>query len=149
MGGDGSTIYQGRCACGAVKASIAAEPVVVRQCWCRQCQQVAGGGPTHNVLFPTDAVTLHGETGTHDYQAASGNILTHEFCAACGTPVLARSSARPHFRVFRLGFLDADHGLAPSVAIWTQDAPDWAVIDPRLEQVRQQPAPPPPPSTEA
>ena len=37
----------------------------------------------------------------------------------------------------------------PTVAIWTQDAPDWAVIDPRLEQVRQQPAPPPPPSTKA
>jgi hypothetical protein len=141
--------YRGSCACGAVTATISAEPVVVRQCWCRQCQQVAGGGPTHNVLFPTDAVTMSGPTAQHAYMAASGNTLTHEFCAECGTPVLARSSARPHFRVFRLGFLDAGHGLSPSVAIWTDDAPDWAVIDPRLEQVRQQPAPPPDPSTKA
>jgi hypothetical protein len=92
---------------------------------------------------------MSGPTAQHSYVAASGNTLTHEFCAECGTPVLARSSARPQLRVFRLGFLDAGHGLSPSVAIWTDDAPDWAVIDPRLEHVRQQPAPPPEPSTKA
>jgi hypothetical protein len=46
--------------------------------------------------------------------------------------------------VIRLGLLDADHGLEPAMAIWTDDAPDWAVIDPALERHERQPPTPNP-----
>ena len=118
--------YRGQCQCGAVTASITAEPVAVRQCWCRQCQQVAGGAATNNAIFPTDAVTLTGAPATHSYAAASGNVLTHSYCADCGTPVMAQSNARPQFRTFRLGFLDPGHGLAPQAAIWR---PRWHKLE--------------------
>jgi hypothetical protein len=135
--------YTGRCNCGAVTVTIAAEPVGTRQCWCRQCQKVAGGGPTHNAMFPTEAVTIKGARAEHAYVAASGNKLTHEYCPQCGTPVLGRSSARPHLRTIRFGLLDEGHGLRPDVAIWTDEAPEWATIDPRMESwPRQPPAPP-------
>jgi hypothetical protein len=74
--------------------------------------------------------------------AASGNTISQAFCASCGTPVLGMSSARPHFRTFRLGFLDAGHDLRPQMAIWLEDAPAWAVIDPALERFERQPPPP-------
>jgi hypothetical protein len=135
--------YSGRCACGAVVAQIGGEPVATRQCWCRQCQQAAAGGPTHNAMFKTDDVALTGALATHDYIAASGNTLTHSFCPACGTQVMAQSDARPQFRTLRLGFLDESHGLKPQMAIWTEEAPSWAAIDPALEQYTQQPPPPP------
>lgn len=135
--------YTGGCACGSVTLSIAGEPVGTRQCWCRQCQQIAGGGPTHNAIFRTADVTIAGEVRSHGYVAASGNTLTQWFCPACGTPVYAQSSARPQFRTVRFGTLNLPHGLKPQVAIWTDDAPDWAVIDPALEQFPQQPPPPP------
>lgn len=135
--------YTGRCACGSVTLSIAGEPVGTRQCWCRQCQQIAGGGPTHNAIFRTEDVTIAGEARSHGYVAASGNTLTQWFCPACGTPVYAQSSARPQFRTIRFGTLDLPHDPKPQVAIWTDDAPAWAVIDPALEQFPQQPPPPP------
>jgi hypothetical protein len=135
--------YTGRCACGSVTLSIAGEPVGTRQCWCRQCQQIAGGGPTHNAIFRTEDVTIAGAVKSHGYVAASGNTLTQWFCPACGTPVYAQSSARPQFRTIRFGTLDLPHDLKPQVAIWTDDAPAWAVIDPTLEQFPQQPPPPP------
>lgn len=136
--------YSGRCGCGAVKARISGTPVATRQCWCRQCQQVAAGGPTHNAMFATADVAISGALATHDYVAASGNTLTHSYCAQCGTPVMAQSSARPQFRTIRLGFLDEGHGLRPQMAIWIEEAPAWAAIDPALEQFpRQPPAPPP------
>ncbi|MET1756031.1 GFA family protein [Novosphingobium sp. RD2P27] len=137
--------YTARCTCGAVTATIDAEPVTTRQCWCRQCQQIAAGGPTNNAMFPADAIDIVGERAESSYTAASGNTLTHEFCPRCGTHVLGRSSARPQFRTIRLGFLDEGHGLSPAIAIWTEEAPEWAVIDPAMEQRPQQPPPASPP----
>ena len=135
--------YTGRCACGKVTLAISGEPIGTRQCWCRQCQQVAGGGPTHNAIFKADEVRLAGEIASNGWLAASGNTLTNWFCPSCGTPVYCQSSARPHLKTVRIGMLDAGHGLRPQMAIWTDDAPDWALIDPQLERFpRQPPAPP-------
>lgn len=138
--------YTGRCGCGSVTLSVSGEPVGTRQCWCRQCQQVAGGGPTHNAIFRTEDVTIEGEVRPHAYVAASGNAMTQWFCPSCGSPVYAQSSARPQFRTVRFGMLDEPHGLRPQVAIWTEDAPNWAMIDPAIERFPRQPPPPPDPS---
>lgn len=134
--------YTGRCACGTVTASIEGEPLAVRECWCRQCQQIAAGGPTVNATFPTEAIAVTGTLGTHEFTAASGNTLTQFFCPQCGTPVMGRSSGRPHLSSVRFGFLDQGHGLKPQAAIWAEDMPDWASLDPSLERFGQQ-APPP------
>jgi hypothetical protein len=134
--------YHGRCQCGAVCGEIRGEPMAVRQCWCRQCQQLAGGGPTHNAMFRTDDVALSGELSTFAYMAASGNTITQSYCGACGTPVMAQSSARPQFRTIRLGFLEAENSLRPQMAIWTEEAPCWAQIDPEIRQYPHQPPPP-------
>jgi hypothetical protein len=45
---------------------------------------------------------------------------------------------------FRLGFLDEGHGLAPTVAIWTEEMPQWAKVDPEMESWPRQPPPPVP-----
>jgi hypothetical protein len=137
-----SAPYQARCQCGAVQATIAGEPVATRQCWCRQCQQLAAGGPTYNAMFHTADVALTGPLATHEYIAASGNNLTQSRCAECGTPVMGQSSARPQFRTIRLGFLEPGHGITPAMAIWTAEAPPYAVIDPALESHACQPPAP-------
>ncbi|UYY58106.1 GFA family protein [Sphingomonas sp. S2-65] len=136
-------VYHGRCQCGAVRAEIRGEPAAVRECWCRQCQQLAAGGPTRNAMFRTEDVELSGELSTFAYVAASGNTLLQSYCGVCGTPVMAQSSARPQFRTIRLGFLDVLGSVRPTMAIWTEEAPYWALIDPDLEQHTRQPPPPP------
>ena len=93
-------------------------------------------------MFLAEAVLLQGQLATNSYVADSGNTLTHEFCPKCGTHVHSHSSARPHIRTFRFGFLDEGHGLKPEMIIWTSQAPDWAVLDPSLEQVAGQPPAP-------
>lgn len=142
--------YTGRCACGAVTLEIAGEPMATRQCWCRQCQKIAAGGPTNNAMFKTADVTVTGPLASAHWIAASGNRLTFSFCPSCGTQAYAQSSARMHLMTVRLGMIDEPHGLRPQVAIWTDDAPAWAHIDPTLERWPQQPpapaAPAPAPS---
>lgn len=135
--------YTGRCNCGAVSATIEAEPIATRQCWCRQCQKAAAGGATNNAIFPVEAVSLTGEVTQWGYVADSGNTLTQSFCAQCGGAVHAQSSARPQLMTFRIGFLDEPHGLRPEAAIWTDEAPAWAQIDPALPSFPRQPPPPP------
>jgi len=135
--------YTGQCLCGAVKLSINANAVAVRQCWCRQCQTLAAGGPTNNAIFPAEAVAITGELGASSWAAASGNTLTFHFCKACGTQIYGQSSARMHLKTTRIGVIDQPHDLRPTAAIWLDDAPDWAIVDPQLEQFAQQPPPPP------
>lgn len=134
--------YTGRCACGAVTARIEGEPARVGQCWCRQCRKSAGGGPTSNAIFPASAIALEGKLSRHSYRAQSGNTVHHDFCPNCGATVLGATEARPDFLGIRLGFLDEGHALRPATAIWLDEAPEWAVIDPALEPHRRQPPAP-------
>ncbi len=141
--------YTGRCACGRVTLAIAGEPIQTRQCWCRQCQQIATGGPTHNAVFPAEAVVITGELAGNSYIAASGNTLTAWFCPSCGTQIFGQTTARMHLRTVRFGAIDEPHGLRPQMAIWTDDAPAWAVFDPAMERFPRQPPPPPAPPSSA
>jgi hypothetical protein len=137
--------YHGACACGAASAVIDAEPLFVRQCWCRQCQKIASGGATTNALFAVSAIAMSGELSWHKYPAASGNTVEQGFCATCGTAIVACNSGRPGFNVVRLGFLDDAGDLMPTAAIWTDEAPKWTTIDPALERHGRQPPPLSPP----
>jgi len=136
--------YTGRCACGAVRLRIDAQPLATRQCWCRQCQTIAAGSATNNAIFPADAVHIDGALAASAWTAASGNTLTFHFCPACGAQVYAQSSARPTMKTVRFGVIDQPHDLAPRMVIWTGDAPQWAVFDPALEQFAGQPPAPAP-----
>ena len=138
--------FSGRCACGQITLAISGKPISTRQCWCRQCQQIAAGGPTNNAIFKADEVAIAGTLAAATWPAASGNTLTFHFCPSCGSQIYGQSSARPHLKTVRFGALDEPHGLKPEIAIWTDEAPTWAKIDPAMEQWPQQPPAPPTPA---
>lgn len=96
----------------------------------------------HNVFFPADALSTTGDIATHRYVADSGNEMWFSFCPQCGTQLFAGSAARPHLRAVRFGAIDFPNDLRPMMAIWTSRAPQWAVLDPALEQYETQPPPP-------
>jgi len=131
----------GRCLCGAVTFKLAAEPMTTRVCWCRDCQHLAANG-TVNMMVPTEALSVSGVLSEHIKKADSGNDLTRQFCPVCGTHLFAKSSARPQFRVVRVGNLDEPSSIQPDMNIWVSSAPAWACPDPELERVEHQPAPP-------
>lgn len=138
--------FTGRCACGGITLTIAGEPLGTRQCWCRQCQKIATGGASHNAIFRSEEVKIAGSLASSTWAAASGNTLTFWFCPSCGTQIYGQSSARPHLKTVRLGAIDEPHGLVPHAAIWVEEAPAWARIDPDMEQWPRQPPPPPTPA---
>src|SRR5215470_9953070 len=79
--------FTGGCACGAVRYTCSAEPLMMANCHCRDCQR-AGGAPYAAVLLvPKAAVTFTGEIKFHQVQADSGNMASRGFCPACGSPL--------------------------------------------------------------
>ncbi len=136
--------HTGRCLCGQVTFSIAAEPLGARACWCRDCQYIASGSPTVNVLFPEAAVQYTGDIVTLRMVADSGNTVERGFCPKCGTQLYSRTvePAGMPMRV-RAGTLDNPGLQPPQGYIWVESAPAWAYFDPALPQLIKGPASPP------
>lgn len=125
--------HTGQCLCGQVHFSIDAEPLGARACWCRDCQRIASGSATVNVLFPEDAVSFQGEMGRFRMVADSGNEVERGFCTGCGAQIYSRT-IRPSGLPIRIraGVLDNPELIAPTAIIWAESAPSWATLDPGL-----------------
>lgn len=125
----------GKCLCGQVRFTIEAEPLGARMCWCRDCQYIASGSPTVNVLFPEEAVRYEGEMGTFRMTADSGNTVERGFCTTCGAQMYSKTIEPSGLPVrVRAGTLDDPELIAPQAVIWAESAPNWAVLDPGLPQ---------------
>jgi len=138
----------GRCLCGNVTYRLAADPVVSRICWCRDCQHISSNG-TVNAIFPTESIEISGVPVEYTSAGDSGNHVTRRFCARCGSHLFADSTGRPGLTVVRLGTLDDPSSIKPSANIWGASAPSWACLDGALERVERQPLPPKPPANAA
>lgn len=79
--------HNGQCLCGQVRFTIDAEPQGARMCWCRDCQRIASGSATVNVLFDEAAVHYEGAVATFDMVADSGNRVERVDRRAKRTPL--------------------------------------------------------------
>jgi hypothetical protein len=138
---EGAMSIKGGCLCGKVRFEISAAPIAMRLCWCRDCQYLAAGSATVNVVFPSEAVSVTGELTDFVNVADSGNRMHRRFCPTCGTPVFSAAESRPHLLIVRNGALDDRELLKPGATIWTESAPEWAWIDEALPQHAGQPPP--------
>ncbi len=128
--------------CGQVRYRLTAEPVACRICWCRDCQHLAANG-TVNILVPSDAIEVNGQTSAYLRTADSGHQVTRRFCPTCGTQLFADTTSRAGLTVVRVGTLDEPSAVQPSGNIWCASAPAWACVDPALTRDEGPPAPQP------
>lgn len=128
----------GQCRCGAIRYTLDADPLVVRQCWCRDCQYWAAGNATVNLVVPRAALHVHGTPRTWQSTADSGHHMTRSFCGDCGTPMFSSAAENLEALVVRAGTLDNIDSVRPQGIIWTDSAPAWAVHDPQLPQAKRQ-----------
>ncbi len=126
-------VHTGRCLCGQVRFTIDAEPQGARMCWCRDCQRIASGSATVNVLFPEEAVRYEGGMTTLRLVADSGNTVERGFCPKCGAQMYSKTVEPPGLPMrVRAGTLDDPELMAPTAIIWAASAPSWAPLDPDL-----------------
>ena len=119
--------HEGGCFCGAVRFTIAGEPQAARFCWCRDCQRIASGMATVNVLFDEEAVVYSGEMTRITRVADSGNTVERGFCMVCGSQMYSRTTQGPKLPIrVRAGTLDDPEICPPTTIIWGTSAPSWA-----------------------
>ncbi len=137
--------HAGQCLCGGVRVMIDADPVGARMCWCRDCQRIASGSPTVNVLFPEEAIQFEGSMTTIELIADSGNTVERGFCSICGSQLYSATTKPPGLPVrIRSGILNNPELVAPQAIIWASRAPSWALLDPNLPHFPEGPPAPPP-----
>jgi len=126
------TVYQGGCACGAIRYKSEAEPIFSFHCQCRQCQQATGTGHASAFIMPADRVRITGEIAFFERTASNGHIVAQGFCATCGSPVLNRNSGYPDNVYIHAGSLDDPSLFKPERVIFRADAQPWDMMDPAL-----------------
>lgn len=134
-------MIEGGCRCGAIRYHLDAEPLAVRQCWCRDCQYWACGSASVNLVVRRDALHVHGVPLHYGSLADSGNHMRRTFCGTCGSALFSESRENLDYLVVRAGSLDHPGAFAPQAVIWTDSAPAWAAIDASLPAFPRQPGP--------
>lgn len=128
-----SHAYTGGCACGAVRYAVSAEPVFMNHCQCRDCQQRSGTGHGSYLTFASPGEVEVTGAATHwDIVADSGNVKTHAFCPACGTPVYLTFSAMPGLFTVHAASLDDPGRYTPQVVTYAMRGHAWDHLDPAL-----------------
>jgi hypothetical protein len=115
----------GRCQCGAVSFTLAAPPIAMGQCHCKDCQRATGTGHISVARFNRSDVTIEGQTKTFAVTADSGNINTRHFCPDCGSRLFGENSAFPGMINVTAGSVDDNSWFSPQRVLYTKVRPAW------------------------
>ncbi len=113
---------EGGCYCGELRFKYTGDPVFKGQCHCRECQYISGGGVNfvlglHEGGFAYTKGEPKGFTRS-DLEAP----VTREFCASCGTHILAKAKSFSGVLMLKVGSLDDPSVFgAPEMAIFGID----------------------------
>jgi len=125
--------YSGGCLCGALRYEAEGEPKFAGHCYCEDCRKASGSGFIPFMGFPSSAVRIRGETLKYTSKAANGNNAVRNSCPVCGSLVFGGEVGKDTTFTIYAGTLDDPSRFHPTVAVFTSNHPDWAVIPPDLK----------------
>jgi len=134
-----STHFTGGCLCGAVSYEGSGEPKLGGHCHCVDCRKSSGTGHSSHVVMDKNEVTLTGDPVRYDKPADSGNMVSRFFCGACGGPVYSLNSGMPDLLFLRASSLDDPEIFSANLVVYTDRAPSWDVMDPKLPSFPEMP----------
>jgi hypothetical protein len=131
------SIFSGACACEAVRYECSTSPITMVNCHCRDCQRASGSAYSPTIVVPTANVrVVRGAPRYHEITVANGNTARRAFCAECGSPLFASSSAHPEMTGIRAGSLDDPSWFRAERDVWTGSAQPWDILSPGTVKMR-------------
>ena len=115
----------GGCACGAIRYQVKADPLLMLNCHCRDCQRATGSAYAPVVAVPKAAVELSGELRYHRAVGEDGYAVERGFCPTCGSQVVSRLERMPEILGLLAGNLDDPALHKPEIDMFTSSAQAW------------------------
>ena len=118
----------GSCMCGAVRFRISAPLVQAEYCHCKRCQRRTGTAfSASGLTAPGSFSIVKGEDAVGTYRPGDGG-WHKSYCAECGGHLFGTDPANAERLVVRMGALDQDPGVRPSVHQFVDYAAPWEPI---------------------
>jgi hypothetical protein len=118
----------GRCRCGKVTYSSAADPVFVGICHCTNCQKMTSSAYSTVLAVPTPTLTVTGTTKRFDDIGDSGKPTHRDFCPECGSTVTELADVMPGITMIGIGTLNDPSWVKPAMQIYCDSALPWAKV---------------------
>ncbi len=126
-------MFDGGCACGAVRYRLTSRPMIVHCCHCLDCQKQTGGAFAVNALIETARIEmLAGEPAAIAMPTDSGRSHDIYRCPKCQVAVWSDYGGRPYLRFVRATTLDEPHACPPDVHIFTRSKMPWVGLPPEV-----------------
>jgi hypothetical protein len=132
--------FTGGCRCGAIRYECAAEPVVMANCHCRDCQQATGTAFAAGVLVPRNSVTITGDVKYYDVVGDSGETISRVFCPNCGSRLFGKRASGDLISIMA-GSLDDPSWFRPAMDLYAASAQPWDYMNPDLLKFDKFPPP--------
>jgi hypothetical protein len=113
---------EGGCYCGALRYEANGDALFKGQCHCRECQYISGGNPNVLMALPDSGFSYTKGSPKEFRRSDLETPVTREFCADCGTHILARAPGVAGSVILKVGTLDDPSAFGASqLAIYTID----------------------------
>src|SRR5712692_4663641 len=117
-----ATSAKGGCMCGAVRYECTAEPVLMGNCHCRDCQRATGSAFSSVLGVPLSAVKITGQVKYYESKGDSGNTGSRGFCPNCGSRLFGKPAVASDLIMIMAGSLDDPSAYKPAMDIYTSSA---------------------------
>ena len=112
----------GGCYCGGLRYEATGDAIFKGQCHCRECQYISGGHPNVVMAMPESGFSYTKGSPKQFRRSDLEKPVTREFCAQCGTHILAKTSALPGALIIKVGTFDDPSVFgSPQMVIFTVD----------------------------
>jgi hypothetical protein len=127
---DAGPVFEGHCACNAVRYRMTGKPLFVHCCHCRWCQRETGSAFVLNAMIEADRVELlQGDVEVVLTPSESGRGQKIARCPNCRVALWSNySGAGDAVRFVRVGTLDQPDRLPPDVHIFTTSKQPWVIL---------------------
>ena len=122
-----SAALTGGCNCGAVRFEITEPLVSARYCHCTRCQRRTGTAASASAAVAPGAFQIiSGQDALKSWNPGDG--AEKWFCGECGSAIFTRDPSDRDKVGVRLGAIDGDPGVRPSVRQFVAYAAPWEPI---------------------
>jgi hypothetical protein len=114
--------------CGKVRFEVSEPLPGALYCHCKRCQRRTGTGVSVTALtVPGSYRTVAGEELVRSWAPPDGGWIK-AFCAECGSQLFTTDPENQDMLAVRMGALDEDPGIRPSLHQFTPFAAPWAPV---------------------